>query len=138
MLVEIDSAIVNLLKAQGLAAYSWSGKIEDLFSKPKYIPTIRTVIENALFGEPTNIEGTSLKLTITYSLILFFRNLREDASGAYPLIETIISTLSNKDVRGFFAVPKDITLLYQDAGEFVYKISFQLTGLFSVPEPEVV
>ncbi len=131
MLLELEDGVVSLLKNTGLPVVPWSGKPEDLFERPKYVPTIRTVIERVDL-EKTAGYGFNLKAQV--AIVLFFRSLRDESKGAYPIIKTIIDTLTNKTANGFILTPKDITLLYHESGEFAYKLTFTAEGKYVVPE----
>jgi len=134
MLLELEDGILSLLRSAGLNAHPWSGKPEELFEKPKYVPTIRTVIEKVDFA-PLNIAyGFELKGLV--AIVLFFRNLRDEGQGAYYIIRKIINTLTGKTANGFLLSPKDITLLYHESGEFAYKLSFEAQGRYVVPAEE--
>lgn len=134
MLLELENGVVSLLQSAGLPANPWSGKPEDLFERPKYVPTIRTVIEKVDLEKTT---GYSFNLKAHVAIVLFFRSLRDEGKGAYPIIKTIIDTITNKTANGFFLTPKDITLLYHESGEFAYKLTFTAEGKYIVPqEPE--
>lgn len=136
MLLELENGVIELLQSAGIPASPWSGKPEELFEKPKYVPTTRTVIERVDFDKSSGF-GFNLKAQV--AVVLFFRSLREEGKGAYPIIKTIIDNLTGKTANGFFLTPKDIALLYHESGEFAYRITFHAEGKYVVPEkPEPV
>lgn len=134
MLLELEDGIISLLRNAGLNAHPWSGKPEELFEKPKYVPTIRTVIEKIDFTPLSVSHGYELKAMV--AILLFFRSLRDEGQGAYYIIKKIINTTADKNVNGFHLTPKDITLLYHESGEFAYKLSFEAQGRYVVPTEE--
>ena len=131
MLLELEQGVVQLLQSAGLKAHPWSGKPEELFERPKYVPAIRVVIEKVDF---TKKAGYGFGLNAQVSVILFFRNLRDEGQGAYHLIKAMVDNLTNKAANGFLLTPKDITLLYHESGEFAYKVTFSAEGQYAVPE----
>jgi len=136
MLLELENAVVNRLKALGIPASAWSGDRDELFKRPKYLPSARTVIERLNF---TRIDHPSYQVKATLSIILFFRSLRDEASGAYPILRNILSALSSKTLAGYILRPQNLELLYHESGEFAYRLSFDAEGMFIVPqEPEPV
>jgi len=131
MILELENGVVSLLQNAGLPVSPWSGRPEELFERPKYIPTIRTVIERVSLEKNS---GHSFDLNAHVAIILFFRSLRDEGKGAYPIIKTIIDTTANKTANGFLLSPKDITLLYHESGEFAYKLTFTAEGKYIVPQ----
>jgi len=134
MLLELEDGIISLLREARLNAHPWSGRPEELFEKPKYVPVIRTVIEKVDFTPSSVSKAFELKGMV--AILLFFRSLRDEGQGAYPIIKKIINTLTGKTANGFLLTPKDITLLYHESGEFAYKLTFEATGRYVVPAEE--
>ena len=130
MLLELENAVITILKDAGIRAYAWSGEVNELFSRPKETPTLRIVIEKMEF-EPVSL---AYKVMGQISILLFFRNLRDEGQGAYPLIAKVINTLSNKIANGFLIKPASVNLLYHEAGEFAYQLTFKAEGRWVIPE----
>ena len=130
MLLEIEEALLRELSTNGIKAEGWSGKPEDLFTKPKTYPAIRLVIEGADFQEMH--APYAYMAQISLSFLVFFRSLREQGHGAYPLLENLIRAISGKTFAGFDIRAKGITLLYSDAGEFAYQLRCTGYGRFVV------
>jgi hypothetical protein len=127
----LENQILQALEQNGIKAQAWSGKPEELFDKPKYMPSVKIIIENASF-EP--ISQYSFFVDYSFSVILFFKSLREEGQGAYPLITNIINTLVKQ--TQYNALPTKIELLAHESGDFVYRISFKANGRYVVPQQE--
>ena len=130
MLVELENTILSHLAEKGLPAQGWSGKPEDLFTKPKTYPAIRLVIEGVDFEEMHS--PFAYKAKVNLSFLVFFRSLREQGQGAYPLIETLIRNISAHTFQGFDMRVQNISLLYHEAGDFCYQIKFTGYGRFVI------
>jgi hypothetical protein len=129
----LENQILQALEQNGIKAQAWSGKPEELFDKPRYTPAVKIIIENASF-EP--ISSYSFYVDYSFSVILFFKSLREEGQGAYPLITSIINTLVKQ--TQYNAIPTKIELLAHESGDFVYRISFKANGRYVVPEQDEV
>ena len=127
----LENQILQALEQNGIKAQAWSGKPEELFDKPRYTPAVRVLIENASF-EP--ISSYSFYVDYSFSVLLFFKSLREEGQGAYPLITSIINTLVKQ--TQYNAMPVKIELLAHESGDFVYRISFKANGRYVVPQQE--
>jgi hypothetical protein len=127
----LENQIITALEQNGIKAQAWSGKPEELFDKPRYTPAVKIIIENASF-EP--ISSYSFYVDYSFSVILFFKSLREEGQGAYPLITSIINTLVKQ--TQYDAMPIRVELLAHESGDFVYRISFKANGRYVVPQQE--
>jgi len=127
----LENQILEALGKAGIKAQAWSGKPEELFDKPRYTPAVKVLIENASF-EP--ISSYSFYVDYSFSVLLFFKSLREEGQGAYPLITNIINTLVKQ--TQYNAMPVKIELLAHESGDFIYRISFKANGRYVVPEAE--
>jgi len=127
----LENQILEALESNGIQAQAWSGKPEELFDKPKYMPSVKIIMENASFEA---ISSYSFYVDYSFSVILFFKSLREKGQGAYPLITSIINTLVKQ--TQYNALPTKIELLAHESGDFVYRISFKADGRYVVPQQE--
>jgi hypothetical protein len=127
----LEDQILEALEKAGLKAQAWSGKPEELFDKPRYTPAVKIIIENASFEA---ISSFSFLVDYSFSVLLFFKSLREQSQGAYPLIISIINTLVKQ--TQYNAIPIKIELLAHESGDFVYRISFKANGRYVVPSIE--
>jgi len=127
----LENQILQALETNGIKAQAWSGKPEELFDKPRYTPAVKVIIENASF-EP--ISSYSFYVDYSFSVILFFKSLREKGQGAYPLLTSIINTLVKQ--TQYNALPTRIELLAHESGDFVYRINFKANGRYVVPHQE--
>lgn len=132
MILELENAVVETLRNAGIKVYPWSGQIDELFSRPRETPTLRIVIEKMEFEQIS----LAYKVVGQISVLLFFRNLRDESQGAYPLIAKVINALSNKIANGFLIKPISVSLLYHEAGEFAYQLNFKAEGRWVVPEED--
>jgi hypothetical protein len=127
----LENQILQALEQNGIKAQAWSGKPEELFDKPRYTPTVKVLIENASFEA---ISSYSFNVNYSFSVILFFKSLREEGNGAYPLITKLINTIVKQ--TQYNALPTKIDLLAHESGDFVYRISFKANGRYVVPDTE--
>jgi hypothetical protein len=127
----LENQILQALEQSGIKAQAWSGKPEELFDKPRYTPAVKVLIENASF-EP--ISSYSFIVDYSFSVILFFKSLREEGQGAYPLITKLINALAKQ--TQYNALPTKIELLAHESGDFVYRLSFKANGRYVVPDTE--
>lgn len=134
MILDLENAVVELLRNAGIKAYPWSGQIDELFSRPRETPTLRIVIEKIEFEQIS----LAYKIVGQISVLIFFRNLRDESQGAYPLIAKVINTLSNKIANRFVIRPVSVNLLYHEAGEFAYQLIFKAEGKWVIPEEDEV
>jgi hypothetical protein len=130
MLLEIEEALLRELSTNNIKAEGWSGKPEDLFTKPRTYPAIRLVIEGANLEEMHAPYAYIAQVNLSF--LVFFRSLREQGQGAYPFIENLIRVISGKTFAGFDIRAKGITLLYSEAGEFAYELKCIGYGRFVV------
>jgi hypothetical protein len=129
MLIELENALIERLNSKGISAVSWSGKPEELFMKPKSYPAVRVVIESADFEEMQFSNTYFAKVKV--SLLVFFRSLKDRGQGAYKVIEKSIKALVGT-VNGFDMRLEKVSLMYHEAGEFCYQVSFVGYGRFVV------
>jgi hypothetical protein len=127
----LENQILQVLEQNGIKAQAWSGKPEELFDKPRYTPAVKIIIENANF-EP--ISSYSFIVDYSFSVILFFKSLREEGQGAYPLITKLINVIVKQ--TQYNAMPAKIDLLAHESGDFVYRLSFKANGRYVVPQQE--
>lgn len=121
MLSDFQDAIIERLHAKNIPALAWSGKPDELFMKVRSYPSVRIIIESADFEEMHSyVYGVSLK----FSLLVFFRSLKDRGEGAYEIIENIVSALAGFESIGFDIRLKKIDLLSHESGEFCYQIQF--------------
>jgi hypothetical protein len=92
---------------------------------------VKVLIENASFEA---ISSYSFNVNYSFSVILFFKSLREEGNGAYPLITKLINTIVKQ--TQYNALPTKIDLLAHESGDFVYRISFKANGRYVVPDTE--
>ena len=104
----------------------WSGKAEELLRKPHTYPALRVILEKHELT-PLDTFGASFNSTFDISILVFFRSLRDAAEGAYPVIEALY-WLNNEIVNGYKLRPAGASLLVNEAGEFVFKVSFKAEG----------
>jgi hypothetical protein len=134
MLLELERSILEYLTTYGIQVQSWSGKSEDLFLKPKTYPAVRVIIESVNFTEKHS--PTIYDTKVDLSFLIFFRSLREKGQGAYTLIENILNLLCGKTFSGFDLRVQNLSLLYQEAGDFCYQLKFAGYGKFTVDYTE--
>jgi hypothetical protein len=67
-------------------------------------------------------------------VILFFKSLRDEGQGAYPLLTKIVNSLVKQ--TQFNVIPNKIELLAHESGDFVYRISFKADGRYVIPTTE--
>jgi hypothetical protein len=127
----LENQILQVLERNGIKAQAWSGKPEELLDKPRYTPAVKIIIENASF-EP--ISSYSFLVDYSFSILLFFKSLREEGNGAYPLITKIINALVKQ--TQYNAMPVKIDLLAHESGDFIYRIGFKANGRYVVPDTE--
>jgi hypothetical protein len=127
----LENQILQALEKNGIKAQAWSGKPEELFDKPRYTPSVKIIIENASFEA---ISPFSFDVNYSFSVILFFKSLREEGNGAYPLITKLINVIVKQ--TQYNALPTKIDLLAHESGDFVYRLSFKANGRYVVPDTE--
>ncbi len=133
MLKEVETAIVEALKNAGINAQSWSGDKTELFKLPRSLPAVRVVLEKAKFN-PNSF--WSYEVSLIYTFLVFFRSLKDDASGAYSIIEKILNLLVNNLDYDF--TPTELKLFYHENGEFCYALSGECKYLYVPPAEEEV
>jgi hypothetical protein len=127
----LENQIIAVLDQSGIKAQAWSGKPEELFDRPKYTPSVKVLIENANFEA---ISPFSFYTEYSFSVILFFKSLRDEGQGAYPLLTKIVNSLVKQ--TQFNVIPNKIELLAHESGDFVYRISFKADGRYVIPTTE--
>jgi len=131
MFKEVETALIEVLKNAGINAQSWSGDKTELFRLPRTLPSVRLVLEKASF-KPSSI--FTYEVTLTYTFLVFFRSLRDDGTGAYSIIETILNLLTSEDIYSF--TPSELKLLYHENGEFCYALAGNCSYLYVPPDEE--
>ena len=129
----LENQIIQALTNAGIKAQAWSGKPDELFLRPNYTPFVRVIIESADF-QP--LSPYSFETRFTFSALLFFKSLREEGQGAYPLIINIINALAQQ--TQYNVEPEKIDLLAHESGDFVYRLSFRASGRYVVPYPDEI
>lgn len=138
MLQQLEDSILQILQDNHIDTLAWSGKAEELFLIPKKLPAVRYILENVDFKEQLSLNHYTVNAR--FSLLVFFRSLKEKGQGAYSLVENIINTLCTTLPFGFSLSLISIDLLYHQSSEFCYQIKFNANGkyLISIPEEELV
>ena len=129
----LETQIIQTLTNAGINAQAWSGKADELFLRPNYTPFVRIIIESVDF-QP--LSPYSFETKFQFSALLFFKALREEGQGAYPLITNIINTLVKQ--TQYNIEPVKIDLLAHESGSFVYRLIFKANGRYVVPYPDDV
>lgn len=127
----LESQIIAVLEENGVKAQAWSGKPDELFDRPKYSPAVKVIIENANFEA---ISSYSFYVEYSFSVLLFFKSLREEGQGAYPLLTKLINALAKQ--TQYNILPVKVELLAHESGDFVYRISFKANGRYVIPTTE--
>jgi hypothetical protein len=127
----LEDQILEALEKAGIKAQPWSGKPEELLDKPRYTPAVKIIIENASFEQ---ISSYSFLVDYSFSILLFFKSLREEGQGAYPLLTKIVNAIVKQ--TQYNAMPTKIELLAHESGDFVYRLSFKANGRYVVPSIE--
>ena len=60
-------------------------------------------------------------------MLVFFRSLRDDGTGAYAIIDRLYR-LNNTVIEGYKLMPAGAKLLLTDTSEFVFQVSFRAEG----------
>lgn len=124
----LETQIIQTLTTAGINAQPWSGKADELFFRPNYTPFVRIIIESVDF-QP--LSPYSYETKFQFSALLFFKALREEAEGAYPLITNIINALVQQ--TDYNVEPVKVDLLAHESGSFVYRLIFKANGRYVVP-----
>ena len=127
----LETQIIQTLTNAGINAQAWSGKADELFLRPNYTPFVRIIIEGVDFQA---LSPYAFETKFQFSALLFFKALREEGQGAYPLITNIINTLVKQ--TQYNIEPVKIDLLAHESGSFVYRLIFKANGRYVVPYPE--
>jgi hypothetical protein len=130
MLLELENSIIERLNERGIPASGWSGKPEELFLKPKSFPAVRIIIESVDFEE-MHFSNTYSAM-VRFSLLVFFRSLRDKGQGAYGIIEDSIKALTGYTASGYDLRLQNISLMFHEAGEFCYQVRFTGYGKYAV------
>lgn len=138
MLQQLENSVLQLLQENDIDALAWSGKPEELFLIPKKLPAVRYILESVDFKEQLSLNHYIANAK--FSLLVFFRSLKEKGQGAYSLIENIINSLCTSLPSGFTLSLLGIDLLYHQSAEFCYQIKFNANGkyIISITEEELV
>lgn len=124
---KLENGIVQVVKELGFENVQlWSGKPEDLLKRPNAYPAIRIVIEKHEL-RPLDIFNAGFESTFDLSLLVFFKSLRDDGTGAYAIIDRLYR-LNNAIVEGYKLTPTGARLLMTDTSEFVFQVSFKAEG----------
>ena len=129
----LENQIIQVLTNANIKAQAWSGKADELFLRPNYTPFVRVIIEGVDFHP---LSAYSFETRFQFSALLFFKSLREEGQGAYPLITSIINALAQQ--TQYNVEPEKIDLLAHESGDFVYRLSFRANGRYVVPYPDEV
>jgi len=133
MLDSLENQIIQTLTNAGINAQGWSGKPDELFFRPNYTPFVRIIIDSVDF-QP--LSPFSFETKFQFSALLFFKSLREEGQGAYPLITNIINALVKQ--TQYNIEPVKVDLLAHQSGDFVYRLIFKANGRYVVPYPDDV
>lgn len=138
MLEELEESVLQILQQEDINVLAWSGKAEDLSYVPKRLPAIRYILEKVDFAEKQSLNH--YEAFAEFSLLVFFRSLKEKGQGAYYIIEDIINKLCTKIPNGFSLSLLNINLLQHQSSEFCWQIKFKAMGkyIITVPEEELV
>jgi len=129
----LENQIIQTLINANINAQAWSGKADELFLRPNYTPFVRIIIESVDFQA---LSPYSFETKFQFSALLFFKALREEAEGAYPLITNIINALAKQ--TQYNVEPVKVDLLAHESGSFVYRLIFKANGRYVVPYPDDV
>jgi len=133
MFKEVETAIVETLKNAGINAQTWSGDKTELFRLPRTLPAVRVLLEKAKFKPDSS---WTYEVSLIYTFLVFFRSLRDDATGAYSIIEKVLNLLVNELDYDF--TPTELKLFYHENGEFCYALSGECKYLYVPPAEEEV
>ena len=127
----LETQIIQTLINANINAQGWSGKPDELFFRPNYTPFVRVIIDSVDF-QP--LSPYSFETKFQFSALLFFKALREEGQGAYPLITNIVNALVKQ--TQYNVEPVKVDLLAHESGSFVYRLIFKANGRYVVPYPD--
>ncbi|QID32325.1 hypothetical protein [Pampinifervens florentissimum] len=125
---KIENGITELIKqvAQIENVQLWSGKPEDLLKRPNTYPAIRVIVQKHDL-KSFDIFDASYESVFDISLLVFYKSLRDDGTGAYSIIDRLYK-LNNHVVNGYTIKPRGSQLLMSDTSEFIFEVKFVAEG----------
>lgn len=104
----------------------WSGKPEDLLRRPNTYPALRVIVQKHTL-QPSDIFDASYESVFDVSVLVFYKSLRDDGTGAYSIIDRLYK-LNNYVVNGYTIKPQGSQLLMSDTSEFIFEVKFVAEG----------
>jgi len=135
---KIENGITELIKqvARIENVQLWSGKPEDLLKRPNTYPALRVIVQKHELRS-FDIFDASYESVFYISVLVFYRSLRDDGTGAYPIISRLYK-LNNHVVNGYTIKPQGTQLLMSDASEFIFEVKLVAEGKEVLYEEEEI
>jgi len=125
---KIENGITELIKQVTKIenVQLWGGKPEDLLKRPNTYPALRVIVQKHELRS-FDIFDASYESVFDISVLVFYKSLRDDGTGAYSIIDRLYK-LNNHVANGYTIKPKGSQLLMSDTSEFVFEVKFVAEG----------